>query len=78
MHPCMEVAVPVLTIASSKGGPGKTMVAMLLASRLAAENLKVSALDADPTKALSRWATRTYEGPPFVVHAEADEARWHI
>ena len=67
--------MPVLTIASSKGGPGKTTVAMLLAGRLAAGGLKLSALDADPTKALSRWAANTYEGPAFAVHAEADETR---
>jgi chromosome partitioning protein len=67
--------VPVLTIASSKGGPGKTTVAMLLAGRLAAEGMKVAALDADPAGALCRWAQNAYEGPPFTVQAEADETR---
>jgi chromosome partitioning protein len=67
--------VPVLTIASSKGGPGKTTVVMLLAGRLAAEGLRVAALDADPTQALSRWAQAAYEGPAFSVHAEGDETR---
>jgi chromosome partitioning protein len=65
----------VLTVASSKGGPGKTTVTMLLAGRLAAEGMKVSALDADPAGALSRWAQNTYEGPAFSVQAEPDEAR---
>ena len=37
--------MPVLTIASSKGGPGKTTVAMLLAGSLAAEGCRVVALD---------------------------------
>ncbi len=67
--------LPVLTIASSKGGPGKTTVAMLLAGALAAEGRRVVALDADPTLALSRWAGNAYEGPAFICHAEADEAR---
>jgi chromosome partitioning protein len=67
--------VPVLTVASSKGGPGKTTVAMLLAGRLAADGLKVSALDADPAGAFSRWAQNAYEGPAFGIHAEADETR---
>jgi chromosome partitioning protein len=67
--------MPVLTIASSKGGPGKTTVAMLLAGTLAAEGLRVVALDADPTQALSRWAAATYEGPTFECLAEADETR---
>jgi len=67
--------VTVLTIASSKGGPGKTTVAMLLAGRLAADGLRVAALDADPSLALSRWARNAYEGPAFAIHAEADETR---
>jgi chromosome partitioning protein len=67
--------VPVLTIASSKGGPGKTTVAMLLAGRLAAGGLKIVALDADPTMAFSRWAQNAYEGPAFIARAETDEAQ---
>jgi len=67
--------VPVLTIASSKGGPGKTTIAMLLAGTLAAEECAVVVLDADPTQALSRWAAGPYEGPPMEVHAEAEETR---
>ena len=67
--------MPVLTIASSKGGPGKTTVAMLLAGSLAAEGWRVVALDADPTQAFARWAANAYEGVPFENHAEADETR---
>jgi len=65
--------MPVLTVASSKGGPGKTTVVMLLAGYFAAEGVRVAALDADPTQALTRWATNVYEGPPVAFHAEADE-----
>ena len=32
-------------------------------------------LDADPTQALSRWASSAYEGPAFEIHAEPDETR---
>jgi chromosome partitioning protein len=71
----VETQVPVLTIASSKGGPGKTTVAMLLAGSLADEGLRVVALDADPTQAFARWAANTYEGSAFESHAEADETR---
>jgi chromosome partitioning protein len=66
----------VLTIGSSKGGPGKTTIAMLLAGRLAANGMKVAALDADPTQAFMRWGTQTYEGAPLLtMEAEADETR---
>jgi chromosome partitioning protein len=71
----VESTLSVLTIASSKGGPGKTTVSMLLAGRLAADGMKVAALDADPAGALSRWARNTYEGPAFAIQAEPDEAR---
>jgi chromosome partitioning protein len=50
----------VLTIASSKGGPGKTTVAMPLAGRLTHNGLKIAAIDADPARAFLRWASRTY------------------
>src|ERR1700712_4308515 len=62
----------VLTIASSKGGPGKTTLCQVLAGSLAA-GCKLVVLDADPTQALSRWASSTYEGAPFEAIAETDE-----
>jgi chromosome partitioning protein len=64
----------VLTVASSKGGPGKTTICQLLAGRLASE-MRVVLLDADPSQALSRWAGTAYEGHPFEALAEPDEAR---
>ena len=65
----------IITIASSKGGPGKTTLTELLVGSLASDGVNVAALDADPTGGLSRWASRLYEGPPFTCHHEADEAR---
>ncbi len=64
----------VLTIASSKGGPGKTTLAQVLAGSLAA-SCRLVVLDADPTQALSRWASNAYEGAPFEAIAEPDETR---
>ena len=66
--------MPVLTVASSKGGPGKSTVCELLAGALAG-SCNLVALDADPTMAFSRWASETYEGPAFHTVAETDEAR---
>jgi chromosome partitioning protein len=65
----------IITIASSKGGPGKTTLAELIVGTLAAEGVRVVALDADPTGGLSRWAGRLYEGPAFTCHHEAEDAR---
>lgn len=67
--------MPVLTIASSKSGGGKTTIAMILVSALAADGLQIVALDADPTQAFSCWAKNAYEGPSFSCTAEADETR---
>jgi chromosome partitioning protein len=64
----------VLTVASSKGGPGKTTLCQVLAGSLAGQ-CKLVVLDADPTQALSRWATSTYEGPAIETVAEPDETQ---
>ena len=64
----------VLTVATQKGGAGKTLLCQVLASSLASE-IKVVVIDADPTGALSRWTDRAYEGAPFEAIAEADETR---
>ena len=54
----------VLVVASSKGGPGKSTVCELLAGALSSD-CRLVVLDADPTQALHRWSTTTYEGPAF-------------
>jgi chromosome partitioning protein len=64
----------VITVATQKGGAGKTLLCQVLASLLAAD-MRVVAIDADPTGALSRWASRAYEGAAFEAVAEADETR---
>ena len=53
--------MPVITLASGKGGVGKTLVAISLAAALAAEGYGCRALlDADPNRGAHRWATETY------------------
>ena len=64
----------VITVATHKGGTGKTLLCQVLASSLASD-IQIIAIDADPTGALSRWAGRAYEGAAFEVIAEADETR---
>jgi chromosome partitioning protein len=73
-YPRRGAEMSVLTIASSKGGPGKTTVCQLLAGSLADES-KLVLLDSDPSQALSRWAKSAYEGVPFETVAEPDETR---
>ncbi|WP_068173746.1 ParA family protein [Neokomagataea thailandica] len=65
--------MPILTIASFKGGPGKTTLCQIIATKCAADGLTVSVIDADPTKAMSDWHTNTYEGIPFTCISETSE-----
>jgi chromosome partitioning protein len=69
------MAAKVLTVASTKGGAGKTTIVMALAGSLAGEGLQVAVVDADPNRAYASWADGAYEGPPIAVRAEADEAK---
>jgi len=69
------MAAKVLTVASTKGGAGKTTIVMALAGTLAAEGLRIAVVDADPNRAYASWAEGAYEGFPVAVRAEADEAR---
>ncbi len=69
------MSAKVLTVASTKGGAGKTTIVMALAGTLAAEGLRVAVVDADPNRAYASWAEAAYEGAPVTVRAEADEAR---
>ena len=48
--------MPVIVIASSKGGAGKSTAAVLLGTELAHAGAKVTMLDCDPNHSLSLWA----------------------
>ena len=65
----------IITVASSKGGVGKTLISMILTARLASSGLKVAGLDADPNGALADWRANVWEGAAFAVEAEPDAAR---
>jgi chromosome partitioning protein len=65
--------MPVISMCSPKGGAGKTTTAVLVATVLADQGESVTIIDADPNKAVMRWATRP--GVPktlAVVDADAD------
>lgn len=67
--------MPVITLASRKGGVGKTLLAILLTSALADEGWDVALLDADANGSVHRWAEQTQREKPIQVHAEADADR---
>ncbi|MCY3874850.1 MAG: ParA family protein [Rhodobacteraceae bacterium] len=50
--------MPVIVMASAKGGAGKSTCSVLLATGFARLGAKVTILDCDPSQALSRWARR--------------------
>lgn len=49
--------MPVIVMASPKGGVGKSTCAVLLASEFARMGAEVTVLDCDPNKSLTRWAS---------------------
>jgi chromosome partitioning protein len=65
----------VITLASGKGGVGKTLAVISLGASLAAKGADVAVLDADPNKGAHRWATQTYSGGRLAAYAEADTER---
>jgi chromosome partitioning protein len=64
----------VLTVATTKGGAGKTTLARLILSRAAQAGLKAAGVDADFNRTLSDWAT-TFAKHPITVKHELDETR---
>jgi len=47
--------MPVITFANTKGGAGKTTAVLLLSTELARQGHRVTILDADPQRWISRW-----------------------
>jgi chromosome partitioning protein len=48
--------MPVISIANSKGGAGKSTTALILGTTLAAHGASVTIIDADPNQPLATWA----------------------
>jgi len=66
--------MPVITFANTKGGAGKTTMALVVAGELAKRGFRVAMLDADPQQWVSRWMTRMVKMPKFsiIAHIDAD------
>jgi len=60
----------IITVASSKGGGGKTLLCCVLAPGLAARGFRVGVVDGDPEASGSAWHSG-YSGPEIRCQAEA-------
>ena len=67
--------MPVIVLASPKGGVGKSTCAVLLASEFARMGADVTVLDCDPNKSMSRWAAH---GTPNGVRLQREVGRSEI
>lgn len=67
--------MPVIVMASPKGGVGKSTCAVLLASEFARMGAGVTVMDCDPNKSLTRWASH---GLPSGVTLHSDVGRSEV
>ena len=61
----------ILTVASAKGGCGKSALTTILAVNLCARGHKIAVIDSDPNRGFADWHRDAYEGPPLTVSAES-------
>ena len=66
--------MPVIVIASPKGGAGKSTAAVLLGTEIAHAGANVTFLDCDPNGSLSLWASRGALPPRITVLTDIGEA----
>lgn len=64
----------IITVATSKGGGGKTTLTTCLAVSLAESGYRVSVIDADRNATFSDWHKANYEGPALASLAEIRHA----
>jgi chromosome partitioning protein len=65
----------IITLASAKGGCGKSTVAIVLAANLTALGYKVCVIDSDRNQSFASWHSNAYEGKPFTVLSEVDHIK---
>jgi chromosome partitioning protein len=66
--------VSIITVATTKGGAGKTTLARLILGRASLAGYKVAAIDADLNHTLTDWVTAVSKQPITVRH-EVDETK---
>lgn len=62
-----------ITLASPKGGCGKSTAAVILATELAQRGTTVTIIDADPNKPISRWSKKPGRPDALTVLSEVTE-----
>ena len=66
--------MPVISLANTKGGAGKTTAALLLASEYVRQGYRVAVLDADPQKWITNWYETGGKDPSLTVISEVTVA----
>lgn len=65
--------MPIVTVASPKGGAGKSTASIILATELAHAGAEVTLLDCDPNRSISIWADRGKLPPRIRVKSDVGE-----
>jgi chromosome partitioning protein len=66
--------MPIVTVASPKGGAGKSTASVILGTELAHAGADVAFLDCDPNKSISIWASRSPLPPRITVRSDVGES----
>ena len=66
--------MPVVTIASPKGGSGKSTASVILATELAHAGAEVVVLDCDPNRSITIWSSRGFLPPRITVKSDVGES----
>jgi chromosome partitioning protein len=66
--------MPIVTVASPKGGGGKSTSSVILATELAHAGADIAILDCDPNKSVTIWANRSPLPPRITVHSDVGES----
>lgn len=66
--------MPIVTVASPKGGAGKSTASVILGTELAHVGANVTFLDCDPNKSISVWASRSKLPPRITVRSDVGES----
>jgi chromosome partitioning protein len=66
--------MPVVTVASPKGGSGKSTASVILATELAHAGAEVVVLDCDPNRSITIWSSRGFLPPRITVKSDVGES----